>query len=106
MNVIKTDVKGHKNKRIILAVIAVVLALIAGATAIYVNDYYHADDNTISLYNSVLDNLSDNDGVSKVLTKELKCGDIAYISEDMSYMEGVMLIMECMDSRRVMVQRL
>lgn len=60
----------------------------------------------ISLYNSVLDNLSDNDGVSKVLTKELKGGDIAYISEDMSYMEGVMLIMECMDSRRVMVQRL
>ena len=54
----------------------------------------------------MLDNLSDNDGVSKVLTKELKCGDIAYISEDMSYMEGVMLIMECMDSRKVMVQRL
>lgn len=54
----------------------------------------------------MLDNLSDNDGVSKVLTKELKCGDIPYISEDMSYMEGVMLIMECMDSRRVMVQRL
>ena len=26
----------------------------------------------------MLDNLSDNDGVSKVLTKELKCGDIAY----------------------------
>lgn len=48
----------------------------------------------------MLDNLSDNDGFSKVLTKELKCGDIAYISEDMSYMEGVMLIMECMDSRR------
>ena len=48
----------------------------------------------------MLDNLSDNDGVSKVLTKELKCGDIAYISEDMSYMEGVMLIMECMDRRR------
>uniref|UniRef100_UPI004029440A hypothetical protein n=1 Tax=Lachnospira sp. TaxID=2049031 RepID=UPI004029440A len=54
----------------------------------------------------MLDNLSDNNGVSKVLTKELKGGDIAYISEDMSYMEGVMLIMECMDSRRVMVQRL
>lgn len=54
----------------------------------------------------MLDNLSDNDGVSKVLIKELKCGDIAYISEDMSYMEGVMLIMECMDSRKVMVQRL
>ena len=48
----------------------------------------------------MLDNLSDNNGVSKVLTKELKGGDIAYISEDMSYMEGVMLIMECMDSRR------
>lgn len=26
--------------------------------------------------------------------------------KNMSYMEGVMLIMECMDSRRVMVQRL
>lgn len=33
----------------------------------------------------MLDNLSDNDGVSKVLTKELKGGDIVYIPEDMSY---------------------
>ena len=54
----------------------------------------------------MLDNLSDNNGVSKVLTKELKGGDIAYISEDMSYMEGAMPSMECMDSRRGMVQRL
>ena len=53
----------------------------------------------------MLDNLSDNDGVSKVLTKELKCGDIAYISEDMSYMEGVMLIMECMDTNTLQIDK-
>ena len=67
--------------KLISGIVAVLLAVIIGASAIYVNDYYHADNNAISLYDSVLDNLTGNVEVQKVTKTSLKGGDIAYVPE-------------------------
>lgn len=76
-----TKRKTKTRKKIALSVIAVVLILVTIASVIYVNDYYHADINSISVYNSVLDNLVDNNKVLNVTTKKLKGGAIAYIPD-------------------------
>ena len=68
---IKLNVSKKKNKWIPIFITGLVLIIILGAVAIYLNDIYEADDEAIKAYNAEF--------IENVEVKELKSGVTAYV---------------------------